>query len=602
MSLVAPQPCRDQDSVPLALLSVSDKTGLIPLAQALVQDHGFQLLSSGGTAKALSEAGIPVTLVSAYTGAPEILGGRVKTLHPRIHAGILARLERSEDQADLEALGIPPISLVVVNFYPFEQTVAQAGVSLAAAFEQIDIGGPTLARAAAKNYPHVTVLTDPSQYPRYLQLLSGAHGETERLEFRFQCARRAFEQVLAYDRAIVSYLARPELCPDPPSREKRGGSSEKEASSLLTSHSSCSSTTLTQPGGFQLQGIPWRTLRYGENPHQAATWYVTDPSAPGWHKAKQLQGKELSYNNLLDLEAARALAAELALLLCNADATRLISREERVWSSEKEGSSLLSPHSSCCVVVKHNNPCGVALRPSLAAALEAALAADPVSAFGGIVALNQPLDRETARRLVEPFLECVVAPDCTPEAAELLSAKKNLRVLILPDLCVGPDQTIRTLAGGFLVQDADSPVALQRCRDPEPTRTDSPPSWQVVTQRQPTPAEWADLEFAWIVCKHVKSNAIVVAKQGQTLGIGAGQMNRVGAVEIALKQAGSQAAGAVLASDGFFPFADSVERAAQAGIRAIIQPGGSIRDPDSIAAANAAGIAMVCTGIRHFLH
>ncbi|MFS8798289.1 bifunctional phosphoribosylaminoimidazolecarboxamide formyltransferase/IMP cyclohydrolase [Synechococcus sp. R60.3] len=607
MPLATAQRCREQDSVPLALLSVSDKTGLIPLAQSLVQEHGFQLLSSGGTAKALSEAGIPVTPVSAHTGAPEILGGRVKTLHPRIHGGILARLECSEDRADLEALGIPPIQLVVVNFYPFEQTVAQAGVSLEEAFEQIDIGGPTLARAAAKNYPYVTVLTDPSQYPQYLQLLSGAYGETERLAFRFQCARRAFEQVLAYDRAIVNYLARPGLCPDPPSGEKREKRKEERASlltspfSLLPSHSSPSSATLTQPGGFQLQGIPWRTLRYGENPHQAATWYVTDPAAPGWHRAKQLQGKELSYNNLLDLEAARALAAELTLLLRNADATRPTDGKGSV-SSGSARREFLQPEQAVAVVVKHNNPCGVAIRPSPAAALEAALAADPVSAFGGIVALNQPLDAETARRLVEPFLECVVAPDCTPEAAELLSAKKNLRVLILPDLCVGPAQTIRTLAGGFLVQDADSPVALQRCRDQEPTQTDSPPSWQVVTQRQPTPEEWADLEFAWIVCKHVKSNAIVVAKQRQTLGVGAGQMNRVGAAEIALQQAGSQAAGAVLASDGFFPFADSVEMAARAGICAIIQPGGSIRDADSIAAANAAGIAMVCTGIRHFLH
>lgn len=549
MSLVAPQPCRDQDSVPLALLSVSDKTGLIPLAQSLVQEHGFQLLSSGGTAKALSEAGIPVTPVSAHTGAPEILGGRVKTLHPRIHGGILARLECSEDRADLEALGIPPIQLVVVNFYPFEQTVAQAGVSLEEAFEQIDIGGPTLARAAAKNYPYVTVLTDPSQYPQYLQLLSGAYGETERLAFRFQCARRAFEQVLAYDRAIVTYLARLELAG--PSQSSAAAAEDR----------------------FQLQGILWQRLRYGENPHQAATWYVTDPAAPGWHRAKQLQGKELSYNNLLDLEAARALAAELTLLLRNADATRPTDGKGSV-SSGSARREFLQPEQAVAVVVKHNNPCGVAIRPSPAAALEAALAADPVSAFGGIVALNQPLDAETARRLVEPFLECVVAPDCTPEAAELLSVRKNLRVLILPDLCVGPAQTIRTLAGGFLVQDADSPVALQRCRDQEPTQTDSPPSWQVVTQRQPTPEEWADLEFAWIVCKHVKSNAIVVAKQRQTLGVGAGQMNRVGAAEIALQQAGSQAAGAVLASDGFFPFADSVEMAAQAGIRAIIQPGG----------------------------
>jgi phosphoribosylaminoimidazolecarboxamide formyltransferase/IMP cyclohydrolase len=539
------QPMPTQPFPPLALLSVSDKTGLVPLAKALVQEHGFQLVSSGGTAKVLSEAGIPVTPISAHTGAREILGGRVKTLHPRIYGGILARLERSEDRADLEALGIPPIQLVVVNFYPFEQTVAQPGVALEEALEQIDIGGPTLVRAAAKNYPYVTVLTDPSQYPQYLQLLSGSSSEAERLAFRFQCARRAFERVLAYDRAIVNYLARSELS-QPSQPPASAGAAEQV---------------------FHLQGIPWQRLRYGENPHQAATWYVVDAAAPGWHRAKQLQGKELSYNNLLDLEAARALAAELSIGLANGSKPAV------------------------AVVVKHNNPCGVAVRPTLAAALEAALAADPVSAFGGIVALNQTLDAETARQLAEPFLECVVVPGCTPEAAEQLAAKKNLRLLVLPDFEVGPAQTIRTLAGGFLVQEADRLQGSVR-----------QPSWQVVTERQPTPEEWADLEFAWIVCKHVKSNAIVVARQGQTLGIGAGQMNRVGAVELALRQAGPRAAGAVLASDGFFPFADSVEAAARAGIRAIIQPGGSIRDADSIAAANAAGIAMVCTGIRHFWH
>ncbi|MEN9277071.1 MAG: bifunctional phosphoribosylaminoimidazolecarboxamide formyltransferase/IMP cyclohydrolase, partial [Thermostichus sp. DG_1_5_bins_95] len=524
-----------QDFLPLALLSVSDKTGLIPFAQALVQKHDFQLLSSGGTAKALSEAGIPVTPVSTHTGVPEILGGRVKTLHPRIHGGILARLERSDDRADLEALGIPPICLVVVNFYPFEKTVAEAGVSLAQATEQIDIGGPTLVRAAAKNYTHVTVLTDPAQYPQYLELLSGSWGEGEGLAFRFQCARRAFEQVLAYDRAIVAYFARPELL------------QQLQPADPL----SAAPPSPSQGKTFQLQGIPWQTLRYGENPHQAARWYVVDPAAPGWHQAKQLQGKELSYNNLLDLEAARATMAE--------------------FGSE----------TAVAVVVKHNNPCGVALRPLLAEAFRAAFAADSVSAFGGIVALNQTLDEDTAQLLVEPFLECVVAPDCTLAAAKLLSAKKNLRVLIWPDWRVGPAQTIRTLAGGFLLQEADLPSSSQG-------------SWRVVTEQQPTPEEWADLEFAWKVCKHVKSNAIVIAKQGQTIGIGAGQMNRVGAVEIALQQAGAQAAGAVLASDGFFPFTDSVEAAARAGIRAIIQPGGSIRDPDSIAAANAAGVVMIC--------
>ncbi|MEN9246389.1 MAG: bifunctional phosphoribosylaminoimidazolecarboxamide formyltransferase/IMP cyclohydrolase [Thermostichales cyanobacterium SRBZ-1_bins_19] len=503
----------------LALISVSDKTGILPLATTLVHRYGFQILSSGGTATTLQQAGIPVTPVSEYTQAPEILGGRVKTLHPRIHGGILARLDHPQDQTDLERLGIPPIELVVVNLYPFEATVAQPETTLAQAIEQIDIGGPTLIRAAAKNYAHVTVLTDPDQYPTYLAALE-ACGSPD-LALRAELARQAFLRILRYDYAIARYLT--------------AGSDQ-------------------QP--WMLLGIPHQRLRYGENPHQRATWYETD--AGGWTAAQVIQGKALSYNNLLDLEAARGVAAEFL-------------------------------GETAAVIIKHTNPCGVACGSSPLEAYRRALAGDPVSAFGGIVALTVPLDAETAAAMVEMFLECVVVPGIVPEAEVLLAAKKNLRVVVLPDFRQAPPEQVRLLAGGFLVQTADTaPV--------------DPQAWRVVTQAQPTPEQQRDLRFAWKVCRHVKSNAIVVAHQQQTLGIGAGQMNRVGAARLALEQAGSRAQGAVLASDGFFPFADTVELAVQAGIAAIIQPGGSLKDPDSIAAADRAGIPMIFTGRRHFCH
>ncbi|MDX2272668.1 MAG: bifunctional phosphoribosylaminoimidazolecarboxamide formyltransferase/IMP cyclohydrolase [Cyanobacteriota bacterium] len=503
----------------LALISVSDKTGLEDLAKLLVEQHDFQIVSSGGTASALRSAGIPVTAVADYTGAPEMLGGRVKTLHPRIHGGILARLDWREDVADLEAQGILPISLVVVNLYPFQATIAQPDTTLSQAIEQIDIGGPTLIRAAAKNYAHVTVLTDPSQYTSYLEQLP--HPSPA---FRWMCAQQAFCHILDYDRAIADYFMRQGAPPTPPY--------------------------------LRLEGSLHQSLRYGENPHQAARWYALAPS--GWHSAQQLQGKELSYNNLMDLEAARALAAEF-------------------------------PGQAAAVVVKHTNPCGVAVRPTLSQACLAALEADPVSAFGGIVALTQPLDEAGAEILTERFLECIVAPDCTPAAQQKLQSKKNLRVLLLAELNQGSPQTVRSIAGGLLVQEADNQAV-------------DPSQWRVMTESPPTPEEWKELIFAWKVCKHVKSNAIVISKNQQTLGVGAGQMNRVGSVQIALQQAAQQVRGSVLASDGFFPFADSVKLAASAGIRVIVQPGGSLRDQDSIDAANQAGLSMVYTGIRHFLH
>ncbi|MEM9154146.1 MAG: bifunctional phosphoribosylaminoimidazolecarboxamide formyltransferase/IMP cyclohydrolase [Cyanobacteria bacterium P01_F01_bin.33] len=514
----------------LALLSVSDKTGIVDFARTLVERHDYQIVSSGGTAKTLQEAGIPVTKVSEHTGAPEILGGRVKTLHPRIHGGILARTDLESDRDELTQQDIPAIDLVVVNLYPFERTVAKNETTLAEAIEQIDIGGPTLVRAAAKNFSYVTVLTAPKQYKGYLAEIA-ARG-TASLSFRFQCARAAFDRVLHYDCAISEYLAGQHI--------EAGASPE------------------TPP--FVIHAVPHQSLRYGENPQQEATWYRSTGEPTGWAGAEQLQGKELSYNNLVDLEAARAISSDF-----------------------------LGDAQCCAVVIKHTNPCGIAVGDTPEAAYRRALAGDPVSAFGGIVAISQPIDAATASALTETFLECVVAPGCGAAARPILANKKNLRVLILPDFACGPNRSVKAIAGGYLAQQADN-------------RPINPEDWKVVTQKQPTELDWQDLVFAWKACKHVKSNAIVIVNAGQTIGIGAGQMNRVGAANIALAQAGDKVRGAVLASDGFFPFGDSVTAAAQAGIRAVIQPGGSIRDPESVAAADAAGIAMICTGTRHFLH
>ncbi|MGF1569365.1 MAG: bifunctional phosphoribosylaminoimidazolecarboxamide formyltransferase/IMP cyclohydrolase [Nodosilinea sp.] len=513
----------------LALLSVSDKTGLVELAQALVNQFGFDLISSGGTAYALAAAGIPVTKVSDYTGSPEILGGRVKTLHPKIHGGILARQDLPEDQKDLADNAIRPLDLVVVNLYPFEQTIAKPGVTLADAIEQIDIGGPTLLRAAAKNQAYLTVLCSPDQYIPYLEALA-AHGGAAPLEFRQGCARAAFWHTARYDQAIATYLSQP---------------SDPEADPM--------------PAQWSLAGTQQATLRYGENPHQAAAWYRTGSTPTGWAGAAQLQGKELSYNNLVDLEAARRIIAEFSL------------------------------GQPAAAVLKHTNPCGVAQGATLAEAYRRAYEADAVSAFGGIVVLNQPIDAATAQELTGTFLECIVAPGCEGAAQAILAQKPNLRVLVLEDLITGPAQTVQAIAGGFLLQTPD-------------THPDIPATWQIVTEAQPSPADLAEMLFAWRVVKHVKSNAIVVTQQQQTLGIGAGQMNRVGSVNIALAQAGVQAQGAVLASDGFFPFDDSVRAAAAVGIRAVVQPGGSRRDQDSIQAANELGLIMAVTGMRHFLH
>ncbi|MGF1518802.1 MAG: bifunctional phosphoribosylaminoimidazolecarboxamide formyltransferase/IMP cyclohydrolase [Nodosilinea sp.] len=512
----------------LALLSVSDKTGLVELAKALVEEFGFDLISSGGTAKAIAAANLPVTKVSDYTGSPEILGGRVKTLHPKIHGGILARQDLAEDQKDLADNGIRPLDLVVVNLYPFEQTIAKADVTMADAIENIDIGGPAMLRAAAKNHAHLTVLCSAEQYGPYLEALRASAGQVP-LEFRQECARAAFWHTASYDQAIATYLTASTSEPD-----------------IL-------------PQQWAMTGRQQATLRYGENPHQRAAWYRTGSTPTGWVGAEQLQGKELSYNNLVDLEAARRIIAE--------------------FPADRPAAAVL----------KHTNPCGVAMGDTLASAYRRAYDADDVSAFGGIVVLNRAIDADTAQQLTGTFLECIVAPGCDAAAREILAKKQNLRVLVLEDLLTGPGQVVNAIAGGFLLQAPD-------------THRDDPATWQIVTEAQPTESELAEMLFAWRVVKHVKSNAIVVTHQQQTLGIGAGQMNRVGSVSIALAQAGAKAQGAVLASDGFFPFDDSVRTAAAAGIRAVVQPGGSRRDEDSIKAANELGLIMAMTGVRHFLH
>jgi phosphoribosylaminoimidazolecarboxamide formyltransferase/IMP cyclohydrolase len=499
--------------MPKAILSVHNKTGLVDFAKGLI-DLGWEFIASGGTARYLRDNQLPVIEVSNYTGAPEMLGGRVKTLHPAIHAGILAR-ESEEDRNELSRLGWGSIDLVVVNLYPFEETIAQSGVSLQAAIEQIDIGGVALMRAAAKNHQRVTLVSDPLDYPQVLQemLSGGVKGE-----FRKQLAIKCFRITSRYDSLIADYLEGIET--------------------------------------NQFSLYPQQFLRYGENPHQSAQLfgYQTGQGPLG---GKILQGKELSYNNLLDLDAA--------------------------WRA------VLSFEKSSVVIVKHLSPCGIASAEVQLDAYQRALASDPVSAFGGIVALNRQLESDTAIALSKLFVECVIAPGFSPAALEILSQKKNLRILEMPDLKIEPLLEVRSIIRGVLQQSID-------LGDPQDT------SWQVVTEAQPTPEQLADLKFAWKACQHVKSNAIVFAKDEATLGIGGGQPNRVDCVDIATQRAGEKAHGAVMASDAFFPFADSVEKAAAAGITAIVQPGGSLRDQESIDACNRLGIAMVFTGVRHFRH
>jgi phosphoribosylaminoimidazolecarboxamide formyltransferase / IMP cyclohydrolase len=512
---------------PTALLSVSNKEGLVPLAEGLLA-AGYQLLSSGGTAAALKSAGLDVTRVAEYTGAPEILGGRVKTLHPRIHGGILARRGDLGHQADLATQNIAPIDVVVVNLYPFRETVADPAVAFDTAIENIDIGGPAMVRAAAKNHADVAVLTNPEQYPGFLAALR--EGRLDQ-SFRRALALAAFEHTASYDAAISGWMA---------AQLAAGEAAEP----------------------LHLKLPPQQSLRYGENPHQPATWY--SQVGAGWGGAVQLQGKELSYNNLIDLDAALATVREFG------------------YGPGAEPAA---------VVVKHTNPCGVATGSSCGHALERALDADRVSAFGGIVALNAPVDGAAAEQLASLFLECVVAPSFDAAARERLAARGNLRLLELVPAAISraSNRQLRSVLGGVLAQQLDDQPVEES-------------AWQVVSARQPTQEELTDLHFAWKLVRHVRSNAIAVARGGQSLGIGAGQMNRVGSARLALEAAGDRAQGAVLASDGFFPFDDTVKLAASHGIRAVIQPGGSVRDADSTAACDALNLAMVLTGRRHFLH
>jgi len=507
--------------MPKALLSVHDKTGLVDFARGL-HALGWQLIASGGTAKLLREHGLPVTEVSDYTGSPEILGGRVKTLHPAIHGGLLARATDS-DRADLARLDFDYIDLVACNLYPFEQTIARPGVSLADAIENIDIGGVTLIRAAAKNHERVTLVSDPRDYEGVLQELQAAGRVSD--DLRRRLAVKGFALTARYDAAIAAYL-------DP-------------------------------AGPLRLTAYPVQSLRYGENPHQAARLYSFEPGG-GPLGGVVLQGKELSYNNLLDLDAA--------------------------WRCAVSAGFAAAP--TVCIV-KHLSPCGIASAATLAEAYRAAFACDPRSAFGGVIASNRPFDGATAAALGDLFVECLAAPGFTPEAREVLAKKKNCRLVEMPTLEIQPRYELRTITGGLLKQDVDF-------GDPAGSE------WKVTSRREPTATEWAALRFAWVACQHVKSNAIVLARQAPggavTVGIGGGQPNRVDCVRIAVERAGERARGAVMASDAFFPFPDSIEVAAQAGITAVIHPGGSVRDADSLAAAEAAGMALVVTGIRHFRH
>ncbi|WP_306006814.1 bifunctional phosphoribosylaminoimidazolecarboxamide formyltransferase/IMP cyclohydrolase [Aquicoccus porphyridii] len=520
-----------------ALLSVSDKTGLVDLARALA-DRGVELLSTGGSARTLREAGLPVKDVAEITGFPEMMDGRVKTLHPMVHGGLLALRDNDAHVAAMEEHGIGPIDLLVVNLYPFEETVAK-GADYDTCIENIDIGGPAMIRAAAKNHAFVSTVTDVEDYQPLLAELE-THGGQTTLAFRQHLAQRAYARTAAYDAAVSTWFAGALDDPAPRRRAFAG--------------------TLAQ------------TLRYGENPHQSASFYTDGTDRPGVATAKQHQGKELSYNNINDTDAAFELVSEF-----------------------------LPADGPACAIIKHANPCGVARGATLKEAYAKAFDCDRTSAFGGIVALNQPLDAQTAEEITQIFTEVVIAPSASDEARALFAAKRNLRLLTTGAMADprAPGLTFRQVSGGFLVQDKDNGHV-------------APDELRVVTKRAPTDRELADLLFAWKVAKHVKSNAIVYVKDGATVGVGAGQMSRVDSANIAAIKAArmgealglpeSPAKGSVVASDAFFPFADGLMEAAAAGATAVIQPGGSMRDDEVIAAADAAGLAMVLTGMRHFRH
>jgi phosphoribosylaminoimidazolecarboxamide formyltransferase/IMP cyclohydrolase len=514
-----------------ALVSVSDKTGLGEFGLGLAQLK-VRILSTGGTAKLLAEYGVPVTEVAEYTGFPEMLDGRVKTLHPRLYGGILARRDSPAHMAAIGSAGIEPIDLVVVNLYPFAQTVSRPGCTLEEAIENIDIGGPSMLRAAAKNHAGVAVVTDPSDYPRVLSEIREHEGEVSDAT-RFELAKKAFAHSAAYDAAIAEYLA-----------GLAGGGKPSSFPERLT---------------LQFEKI--QELRYGENPHQSAAFYRDPKPLPGGIASfVQLQGKELSYNNIADADAA--------------------------WECVK------SFDEPACVIVKHANPCGAAIGTSLREVYEHAYAADPTSAFGGIVAFNRPLDARGAEAASKQFAEVLIAPEFDPEARRIFAAKANVRLLSVKLARAANAYDLKRVGGGLLVQSPDDRIVQL-------------PELRVVTRVQPAPEQLADLLFAWRVAKYVKSNAIVFCARGRTLGVGAGQMSRIDSVRIAAakaQNAGLALAGSVAASDAFFPFRDGVDAIAAAGARAVIQPGGSVRDEEVISAADEHGLVMAFTGTRHFKH
>ncbi|MEK6321789.1 MAG: bifunctional phosphoribosylaminoimidazolecarboxamide formyltransferase/IMP cyclohydrolase [Acidobacteriota bacterium] len=520
-----------------ALISVSDKTGLVDFATKLSR-NSVELISTGGTAKSLREAGLPVRDVSELTGFPEILGGRVKTLHPKVHGGLLAIRNDPEHQRQVEANNIEYIDMVVVNLYPFRETVAREQVTVEDAIENIDIGGPSMIRSAAKNFEDVVVVVDPSDYSAVADELSSNGGQVSKAT-RFRLARRAFETTARYDAAISDFL---------------------EGSVVLdTDERLRVEKPADLPARYTVFARKALDLRYGENPHQRAALYLTSNSGGGIAAAEKLQGKELSFNNLIDLEAAWSLVSEFA--------------------------------ETACAIIKHTNPCGAATASDVTGAFEKARATDPTSAFGGIIGFNWTVTETAARAIAETFFEAIAAPDYEPGALEVFASKKNLRVMrVRSSQTAGAQLDLRVISdNGLLIQDRDRGTLDEA-------------KLKVVTDRQPTDEEMRALRFAWIVAKHVRSNAIVYARDGQLVGVGAGQMSRVDSVKLGAMKAQLQLTGTVVASDAFFPFRDGVDEAARAGITAVIQPGGSVRDQEVIAAANEHDLAMVFTGVRHFKH
>jgi len=515
-----------------ALLSVTDKTGLADFAKTLA-DHGVELISTGGTAKALREAGLAVKDISDLTGFPEMLDGRVKTLHPRVHGGLLYIRGNAEHEAAVAAHGIQPIDMVVVNLYAFEKTAAQPGVAFGHLIENIDIGGPSMVRSAAKNFEDVAIVTRVSDYPNLIEELKQTGGALSRAT-RWRLAKQAFATTAAYDSAIANTLDTVAEAPDP------------KAAAVFDSASLPQTLRINLPLA--------QSLRYGENPHQRAALYA-DGSGLGIAGAKQLQGKELSFNNLVDLDAC--------------------------WELTREFDEPM------VAIIKHTNPCGAATGTTILEAYQKALASDPVSAFGGVIGINREVDGAAAEEIAKLFVEAIAAPSFTPEARERFATKKNLRLVEVRPAPLKP--VVKNVSGGLLLQDADTGRVTEGELD-------------VVTWRPPTAEELRNLLFAWRVCKHVKSNAIVYARDGQTIGVGAGQMSRVDAAKFGAQKAVLSLLGTVAASDAFFPFPDGLEAIAAAGATAIIQPGGSVKDQDVIAAADKLGVAMVFTGIRHFRH